>query len=545
MRFRLPRLWRALWLVLATHAAVPLHAAPTDGAHLARLEAAGVRINEVRILNRNIFDIGNPDEDKLLFRWANALHVRTRAGVIERILLFKAGEPLAARLIEESERLLRGTGFLQDVEMRVVPVREGLVDVEVLTRDTWTLEPGVTLGRSGGENSRSVSLREYNLAGTGIQLGIGRSTDVDRSASDFQLAGDRLFGSELAGSLVLSSNSDGERRGLRLAKPFRALDSRWAAGVAVSRDDRIDSVYNAGEVISQYRHREHLAEAHVGWSAGLADGWVKRYTVGVGAREDAFGLEPGKAPPVRLPGDETLVAPFVRVDLIEDRFEKTSNLSQIGRPEFLAMGLAASLQLGRALRSLGSSSDPLLYQASLGRGFEPMPRHRLLTLASVSGRLVDGHVDRQRVSLKAQYFLPQPGRWLFYGGVSADAITRPGVADTLLLGGDNGLRGYPLRYQAGTRRVLLTLEERYYTDQFWWQLLRVGGAVFADVGRAWGGDNINRVNPGWLGNVGVGLRLFNVRSAFISVIHLDVAVPINPDPGMSRVQFLIHTRASF
>jgi outer membrane translocation and assembly module TamA len=76
-------------------------------------------------------------------------------------------------------------------------------------------------------------------------------------------------------------------------------------------------------------------------------------------------------------------------------------------------------------------------------------------------------------------------------------------------------------------------------------LLRVGGAVFADVGRAWGGDNINRVNPGWLGNVGVGLRLFNVRSAFISVIHLDVAVPINPDPGMSRVQFLIHTRASF
>jgi hypothetical protein len=542
---KLPRLWCALWLVLVINAAASVRAAPTDGASLARFEAAGVRIHEVRILNRNIFDIGNPAEDKLLFRWANALHARTRAGVIERILLFKAGEPLSARLIEESERLLRGTGFLQDVEMRVLPVREGLVDVEVLTRDTWTLEPGLALGRSGGENSRSISLREYNLAGTGIQLGIGRSTDVDRSASDFQLAGDRLFGSELAGSLVLSSNSDGERRGLRLAKPFRALDSRWAAGVAVSRDDRIDSVYNAGEVSSQYRHHENLAEAYVGWSDGLVDGWVRRYTVGVGAREDAFGLEPGKVPPARLPGDETLVAPFVRVDLIEDRFEKTSNLSQIGRPEFLAMGLAASLQLGQALRSLGSTSDPLLYQASLSRGFEPMPRHRLLTLASVSGRLLDGQVDRQRASARAQYFLPQPDRWLFYAGVSLDAITRPGAADTLLLGGDNGLRGYPLRYQAGTRRVLLTLEERYYTDQFWWQLLRVGGAVFADLGRAWGGDNINRANPGWLGNVGVGLRLFNVRSAFISVIHLDMALPINPDPGMSRVQFLIHTRASF
>ena len=545
MRFRLSRLGCALWLVLGVIVALPARAAPTDGAMLVHLEAAGVRINEVRILNRNIFDTSNPDEDKRLFRWANALHIRTRAGVIERILLFRAGERLSARLIEESERLLRGTGFLQDVEMRVVPVRDGLVDIEVITRDSWTIEPGLSLGRSGGENSRSVSLREYNLAGTGIQLGIGRSTDVDRSESDFQLAGDRLFGSELAGSLVLSSNSDGERRGLRLARPFRALDSRWSAGVGVSRDDRIDSVYNAGEVASQYRHQQNLAEAYLGWSGGLAEGWVRRYTVGVGAREDAYGLEPGKAPPARLPGDETLVAPFVRVDLIEDRFEKTSNLSQIGRPEFLAMGLAASVQIGQAMRSLGSTADPLLYQASLSRGFEPAPRHRLLAVASVSGRLLDGQVDRQRVSARAQYFLPQTGRWLFYGSVSADAITRPGVADTLLLGGDNGLRGYPLRYQAGTRRALLTIEERYYTDPFWWQLLRVGGAVFADLGRAWGGDNINLLNPGWLGNVGVGLRLFNVRSAFISVIHLDVAVPINPDARMSRVQFLVHTRSSF
>ena len=225
--------------------------------------------------------------------------VRTRRGVIERILLFRAGERLSARLIEESERLLRGTGFLQDVEMRVVPVRDGLVDIEVITRDTWTIEPGLSLGRSGGENSRSVSLREYNLAGTGIQLGIGRSTDVDRSESDFQLAGDRLFGSELAGSLVLSSNSDGERRGLRLARPFRSLDSRWSAGVGVSRDDRIDSVYNAGEVTSPYRHQQNPAEADVGWSGGCSEGWVRRYTGGAGVGRAAQALETGQAPRAR------------------------------------------------------------------------------------------------------------------------------------------------------------------------------------------------------------------------------------------------------
>ena len=44
----------------------------------------------------------------------------------------------------------------------------------------------------------------------------------------------------------------------------------------------------------------------------------------------------------------------------------------------------------------------------------------------------------------------------------------------MLLGGDNGLRGYPLRYQAGTSRALLTLEERYYTGWYPFHLFYVG-----------------------------------------------------------------------
>ena len=62
---------------------------------LTELEALGATIGEIRILNRDIFDTDDPTEDKLLFRWANALHVQTRVGVIERALLFKRGEALA------------------------------------------------------------------------------------------------------------------------------------------------------------------------------------------------------------------------------------------------------------------------------------------------------------------------------------------------------------------------------------------------------------------------------------------------------------------
>ena len=117
----------------------------------------------------------------------------------------------------------------------------------------------------------------------------------------------------------------------------------------------------------------------------------------------------------------------------------------------------------------------------------------------------------------------------------------PYPGDQLLLGGDNGLRGYPLRYQSGDRLALISLEERVYTDWYPFRLLRVGGAVFYDGGRAWSGPNESTINPGWLNDVGFGLRFFSVRSAFGNVVHVDFAFPLDADPGIRSFQFLVKT----
>ena len=44
------------------------------------------------------------------------------------------------------------------------------VDLEVRTRDTWTLNPGINFSRQGGENSSSIELEEKNLLGNGQGL---------------------------------------------------------------------------------------------------------------------------------------------------------------------------------------------------------------------------------------------------------------------------------------------------------------------------------------------------------------------------------------
>jgi hypothetical protein len=518
----------------------------------AELEAAGATIGEIRIVNRDIFDTDDPREDKALFRWANTLHIQTRRGVIERALLFKTGEPVVLRLIEESERVLRATRYLYDVNLRPLAYQGGVVDIAVETRDTWTLDPGLSFGRSGGANSSSINLREYNLLGTGVSVSLGRFSNVDRSGSEFQISNERAFGGRTALRYSQANNSDGKRQAVSAAQPFYALDAPWAAGVSATKDDRIDAVYNAGNVVGRYRHRQNLAEAYAGKSLGRVGGWVQRWSVGVSGRDDAYALEPGLVAPPALPPSERLVAPFVRYELIEDHFEKLQNRNQIGRPEFFALGLASTLQLGRAFTGLGSSREAWLYAASVSRGFEPASGHTVLASASLSGQYGSGQygsreVRRQRLGGQAQYYLPQSPHWLFYAAASGDMLTNPDPAETLQLGGDNGLRGYPLRYQSGTRRALLTLEERAYTDVYVYRLFRVGGAVYLDSGRAWGGGNasINTVQPGWLSSAGVGLRIFSVRAAFSNVLHLDVAFPLDPDRNVKRVQFLVKTKASF
>ena len=513
--------------------------------NFAALEAAGVRIGEIRIRTEDIFDTADAREDHWLFRLANRLHVQTRPEVIERALLFRRGDPVSVRQIEETERVLRSNRYLYDVKFRPLAVHDGVVDIEVVTRDTWSLSVGGDASRAGGTNSGGIHIAEYNLLGTGTTVLLGRSTNVDRSSTAIGLSNNRAFGTWTQLSYSHAINSDGRRDAAAVVRPFYALDTRWAAGASGLKDNRIDSVYEGGVIVSQYRHRQRQGEVFAGWSPGLRDGWVQRWSLGVQVQDDAFEREPGLQAPALLPPDRKLRAPFVRWELIEDRFDRELNRNLIGRPEFFSLGWSSSIQIGNTASSLGSTQDAVLYAASVGRGFEPAPGQILTTAASISGQFFDGEERRQRLVVQAQYYRPQGRRWLFYAAGSMAWLNRPDPDDALVLGGEDGLRGYPLRYQTGTRRALVTLEERFYTDLYVWQLFRVGGAGFVDVGRAWGGVMTNRSDPGLLANAGAGLRIVNSRSAFSNVLHIDLAMPLNSAPGVKRVQLLVKTRASF
>ena len=514
---------------------------------LAELEAAGAVIGEIFVDTHNIFDLDDPEESGFLYRAANALHIKTRPGVIRRLLLFRSGERVSVRVIDETERLIRSNSSVYDVAIKPTAYRDGVVDLEVRTRDTWTLQPGLKLRRAGGKNSGGFALKEANLAGTGTAFGLERTTTVDRTGTVLQLSNDHLFDGWTRVAGERATYDDGSSASLGVVRPFYALDTRWATGATAAKFDRIDSIYSAGDVVGQYRHRQESADLFGGWSRGLIGGWTQRYSAGLTYQSDNYELEQGRPRPAELPVDRTLAGPFVRYEAVEDDFVQVRNRERIQRPEYFTMGFQTFVQLGRSLTAFGATDQPWQLSASMSKGFRVPGGHELLTQASYSaqyGSTATG--DTRSLSSTARYYAPQGPHMVLLLAASADSIKSPNAADQLLLGGDNGLRGYPLRYQRGAHRALFNVEERFYTDWYPFRIFRVGAAVFYDLGRAWGGAMATTANPGWLSNAGIGLRILSARTSFGSVLHIDFAFPLhNTDPGIKATQFLVTTSKTF
>ena len=166
-------------------------------------------------------------------------------------------------------------------------------------------------------------------------------------------------------------------------------------------------------------------------------------------------------------------------------------------------------------------------------------------MPQLEGRLESGELRGTTLSASARYYFRQSPRRVFFMDLSSVAGENLDAEQQILLGGDSGLRGYPLRYQAGEGRWLFTAEQRWFTNWYPFQLFNVGGAVFYDMGATWGRDPLGTPSLGLLRDVGFGLRLGNSRSALGNVLHIDVAFPLDGDASIKNVQFLVETKKSF
>jgi hypothetical protein len=509
------------------------------------LERAHAVIGRVYIDNQNIFDLRDPAENKRLFRIADGLHIKTRGDVIENQLLFRPGDAYSRRVLEESARILRSARYVYDATIEPVSFHDGVVDVRVVTRDVWTLNPGVSFGRKGGRNSSGVELEELNLLGTGVSLSASHQSGVDRNENALEVRDAHLLGSWTGVHARYSNNSDGQARELSIGQPFYALDTRRGYGLDVLDDQRVESLYDRGDIVDQFGVHRRFLESHFGFSRGLEHGWAKRWKLGVTYDDRRFAAAPEWTGASLLPDDRRLVYPWVQLDLVQDDYLTFMNHDQIGRTEDFHLGAQVSTRLGWASSAFGSDRSALVFATKTSRGFELGGGSTVLFSAGLDGRWEQGALHNAAVDGAIRYYVQQSEHRLFFTTLEVTAGNKLDIDNPVVLGGESGLRGYPLRYQSGASRALLTVEQRYFTNWYPFQLFRVGGAAFFDMGRTWGPAPLAEPNLGVLKDVGLGLRFGNSRSGLGNIIHVDVAFPLDGESSLKSMQFLVETRERF
>lgn len=524
---------------------------------------SALRVGAVILDREDIFTRAEVDSatgvSGFLKRLSNRLHLETRPHVLRREFLFREGDPWRPDLLAETERNLRALGFL--AEATVAPAdtsADGRVDVQVRTRESWTLETDVTYSLDAGGASRwTAQLADRNFLGHGVTAGAGLGRDLTSDYWNLWFRQRRLAGSGLTLGLDYAKRSEGHTRKLELSRPFYALDdangfevrawsSRWRnrlylsnAGPAGADPSREASLY------------AEIPYEDIGWQLGFqrrlgGEGHGRIWRLGFGARvqerrfhpdDRARELSDGRAVDLGFLAAEgtpyrreqgTTVYPHVWLRTVSRRWTTERFLLRYGGLEDIELGWDLEVRLGPAGGLAGSTTADGRQRWRLettAQRWLPLGPGYALLVADAEADLGSAAARNHRWNLVAGWLTrggPQNTPWLarLFGEVGAGE--RLTGARALLLGSERGLRTLPVDGMAGDRLVRANLELGRATGLQPLGVFRLGLAAFAGVGAAWWADEARSAGD-LRREAGLGLRFGPVRSANVETARLDLA----------------------
>src|SRR4026207_332658 len=124
--------------------------------------------------------------------------------------------------------------------------------MSVRVRDVWSLNPGFSFSRSGGENGTGLEIEDQDFMGRGELVSLGWKSDVDRNSLRLVYDDPQLLGTWRRGRVSYADNSDGSMSELSVGRPFYSLDTRWSAGTDLRFGDRRMSRCREGRVLDEF-----------------------------------------------------------------------------------------------------------------------------------------------------------------------------------------------------------------------------------------------------------------------------------------------------
>ncbi len=472
------------------------------------------------------------------YRAANILHVQTPPALIRRFLLFHEGDLYEPARLAETERNLRLFDFLLSASVTAGPPHDGVVDVKVVTQDTWTTDVNGDFSNDGGITAYDVNAVQKDLFGTGSQLQFHVERGIERNTGSIEFLHPALFGPYWNLDTLVAKSSDGNEEKIDLERPLFSYTAPWTGGLLLDHLLRNERLYREGALAARFRQEHREVSASRSYVLQRDEGGSSSLVGGFDVLDDSFSRLPGRAGDI-IPdgrhfrfldaGFESTAFRFVKLDFVDnDLKEQDFNLGH-----FRSLRLALSPPL---------SGRPATWRlrAAEGRGHAFNADSFVLgqvTASTRSGTDRDTIVScdvRTVTRIRTQY--PQA----FVARARVDLGWRLDRDVQFLADGQNGLRAYPDFAFEGSRRVMLNAEHRVYLGRELLQLFGPGVAFFADSGQA-----VDGPFHGMKSDVGAGLRI-GIARYDSALIRIDYAYALNASPLNRRGPVLsISTQQAF
>lgn len=502
-------------------------------------------IGDIQVIRHEVFDVKRKDTF-WFHRFANRYHVLTKESTVRDDLLFTSGAPLALTELAETERLLRSRRYLRHAEVSIQSYcpHQNTVNILVESWDNWSLLPKIELGHEGGETKSALGFSQDNWMGSGNQLQAEYFNDSERDGFQLRFMSPNIFGKYWRTSMSYADNSDGESYAFDLEKPFYRFNSPRAYGLKLAKDIKTISEYALGDEINEYNSNAEFLELYTGWTLSQQQDTVQHLLVGASMDERTFTANNATIWPV--PADRDLSQLWLGWEWIEADYQKLQNIFLFHRTEDINFGWQANLRLGRLQQGWGASTSGWQWRASLQKNWVLSEQSWLIFNSDYQQLDASRLPSQQRFGVHLRYIRHLTERqvwisqlrWSWGKNLFRDELTT--------LGGDDGMRAFPLYYQTGNKAVIASSEYRYITNWHVYQLFDVALAGFVDAGRAW--DHPIQPNPldqGTLYGYGIGLRILPSHSSRGSIISIDLAKPVSDNPDLSGWQWRLIAKREF
>jgi len=509
--------------------------------------------SKVSFTRNTIFNENDPD---ILFfhRWANYLHIKTKKITLENEAAFFLNKcSYQPKDLKELERHLRSRKYIRDAK---VTANNDLSHINVETWDNWSLMPTLSFGRKGGVNTYSVGIKDRNLLGLGIDAQLQSFTNAQRSGYKLDTVIPLYLKQNTDLTLRIADNDDGKQNALFVQKKFASLATKYAYSLGVNDEKRNDTLFQNDKTLTVFKHNINYQSASFAWKSDSFDHYLAnkddtlRFSLGLTKNKHTFyhiddpEIIDNSQNNLVLPFNRDFTYPWFNVEYIARDYKKLTNIHLVTQIEDFNFGWHISSQLGLA-NGNKTNSAWALWNAKISKGFSLNERTFTLMNISLYSDIYENKPNRFYTQFEGELFYHLSEKWNIYLANTTNYSKNQYLDQPVTLGGDTGMRGFPLQYQHGSRSIKFTSELRYYPHINIYKLFELAGAAFVDVGKASGTTLAKNIDQHWLYSIGIGARIYSTHASIGRVIHIDLAKPFSDNPDLNGFEIRIQAKETF